>query len=168
MHRRLQIIVLLVLAVFSYSYFQKNKIESMKVSENVSILRELPLAKFRTLDGEEVSLASNSKNKTFIHFWATWCGPCEEEFPQLLGMVRLNKSQTKFYLVAVNDELKDIKRFLEKYGATDLIDKIFMDQDQVHQKMFGIYKMPETYIFDESGKVEKRLSGPQDWDNFTF
>jgi thiol-disulfide isomerase/thioredoxin len=55
-----------------------------------------------------------------VNFWATWCGPCVEEFPQLQEMVRMYaKRQLQIVTVSVNspDEKKMVLAFLQKQHA---------------------------------------------------
>jgi len=62
----------------------------------------------------------NTDKVLFINFWATWCVPCMEEFPEIEKMVRLyNERQVQFVTVSINspDEQKLVLGFLQKQFA---------------------------------------------------
>lgn len=56
----------------------------------------------------------------FVNFWATWCAPCIEEFPEIEKMVRMyDERQVKFVTVSINnpDEKPFVQKFLQKQHA---------------------------------------------------
>lgn len=62
----------------------------------------------------------NTDQVLFINFWATWCVPCMEEFPEIEKMVRMyNERQVRFVTVSINspDEQKLVLGFLQKQFA---------------------------------------------------
>jgi thiol-disulfide isomerase/thioredoxin len=62
----------------------------------------------------------NTDKVLFINFWATWCVPCMEEFPEIEKMVRMyNERQVQFVTVSINspDEQKLVLGFLQKQFA---------------------------------------------------
>jgi len=92
-----------------------------------------------------------------VNFWATWCGPCREEFPDLVQLYRENKDSV--VLVAVSmDEPEDAGKAADclKQHKSDFPAYIrgFKDFDAfsnaVHPKWMGA--IPTTVVFDQSGK----------------
>jgi thiol-disulfide isomerase/thioredoxin len=62
----------------------------------------------------------NTDKLLFINFWATWCAPCMEEFPEIEKMVRMyDERQVEFVTVSINspDEKKLVLAFLQKQHA---------------------------------------------------
>ena len=135
------------------------------------VLKQLPDTSFKTLDGEDQSLrqiAKDSKEKSlFIHFWGTWCAPCEAEFPELLKFIRkTNKEKNKFLLVAINDKVPEVKKFLERFSGVllNLNVKVLIDNDGKYFEKFGTAKVPETYVFEtKSFNAIEKFTGPQNW-----
>jgi thiol-disulfide isomerase/thioredoxin len=92
-----------------------------------------------------------------VNFWATWCGPCREEFPDLVRLYRENKGSV--VLVAVSmDEPEDAGKALEyvRQHNSDFPAYIrgFKDFDAfvnaIDPKWMG--GIPATFVFDKSGK----------------
>ena len=90
-------------------------------SELEAIEREpVPLEKIRPADLQ--ALRKNTTGKTLlVNFWATWCGPCVAEFPELQKTFRMYRKRP-FDLVTVSinypDEEKGVRAFLEKQHAS--------------------------------------------------
>lgn len=172
MANRLFFILFIVVLTLGYAVFQSLQLDKKLASDSVlqtnSVLKNLPDANYNLLAKDEfLNLKLLSKdNYLVVHFWASWCAPCEKEFPQLLTLISSLKElkDVKFLLVSVNDKTSDIKKFLKKYNVPTENVYILEDQKYLSQKLFGTYKLPETYVFSkQSGLLVKRFSGPQDW-----
>ena len=83
------------------------------------------------------------------------------EFPEI-GW-KFQKSGETFFLVAVNDNKKDLKKFLKRFKSLPTNIKILLDNSGTLMSSFGVVKVPETFIFDNKGRSLKKFSGPQDW-----
>jgi cytochrome c biogenesis protein CcmG, thiol:disulfide interchange protein DsbE len=109
------------------------------------------------------SFINPTSKASYIHFWATWCGPCEAEFPEFIRYAKkLEKFPIHFITIAVNDKPEAIKKYLKKYGELPKNMIILMDPDNMSQK-FGTNKLPETYLLGGSGQYFTKFIGPQSW-----
>ncbi len=171
MGQRIYILLIIVAAVFSYTVYEAmkldGKLKNMSISSEVTIKAVPEKSVFTNIsDGSEYKLDEklNSTRKIFIHFWATWCGPCEVEFPELVKMMNssADKSDILFLLIAVNDEIKEIKKFMSRFKINNK--NVFILEDKTNQfQSFGTYKLPESYLFSPSGKLIKKYPGKQVW-----
>jgi len=104
-----------------------------------------------TRDGGTISLEHLRGQVVMINFWASWCGPCRQEFPILDEMYRKYRPMG-FTLVGVNveSETADAERFLE---ATPVTFPIAWDSENSVSGAYGVSAMPTTLIVDRKGNV---------------
>jgi thiol-disulfide isomerase/thioredoxin len=86
-----------------------------------------------------------------INFWASWCGPCRQEFPALDEMYRKYKPMG-FAMVGINveSEKADAERFL---GARPVSFPILFDPDNHVSGSYGVSAMPTTVLVDRTGHI---------------
>jgi len=135
------------------------------------VLSDLPDVSFKTLEGEVVDLLASKEKFLVIHFWATWCAPCEAEFPEFLKLAKKYTKNFKFYLVAVNDDIAKVKRYIKRYDSYISQDNIIVLADNAsdYYNKFGTAKVPETYVFNaHTSKLVRKYTGPQDWGRATY
>jgi cytochrome c biogenesis protein CcmG, thiol:disulfide interchange protein DsbE len=87
-----------------------------------------------------------------LNFWASWCGPCENEAPTLQkAQARLAKRDAGTVLgVTYKDDASASRDFIRKYRVT--YPSLRDDRLQLAPK-WGTTKLPETFVLDRSGRV---------------
>lgn len=108
---------------------------------------------------------ANQGNLLLVNFWATWCAPCVEEFPELQKMVRMYAGrQVDIVTVSINtpDEKRFVLDFLKKQHAINR-NLLFAGDDTADAvAAFGPdWKggVPYTVLIDTSGKVLYKTQG---------
>lgn len=177
MNKKLAIFLSIIIFVFGYSAYQAIKLDS-KLSESspfqsTEILKTLPAASF-SVEGEaelyDVVREFAGYELLIVHFWATWCLPCVKEFPEFIAFSKSIESlkKVKILAVSVDDKAGDVKKFFNKHSITSLGPIITVDDRKGAHKLFGSYKLPETFIFSADGKLLRKLSGAQNWLDSSF
>ena len=161
-------IVALMTLTFFYSRYERGKIEVLTSSDNLLILQELPEFIAKELNTNNVisnqSLLATKSTGIMVHFWGTWCAPCEAEFPEMLAFARsLEATNVKILLLAVNDQEDAVKKFLKRFGDLPKNTIVAIDQNGESLEKFGTVKVPETYYFNSDGKNLRKFVGPQEW-----
>lgn len=129
--------------------------------------RELPDAPEFTLTDQfgNVHTLSDYKGKTiFLNFWATWCGPCKMEMPEIQSLYEdweENSGDLVVLGVAApgsgqEGDVAYITAFLEDNGYTF---PVLMDETGILFYQFGITAFPTTFMITEEGKVYGYVSG---------
>ena len=174
---RILSIVLIIAATVVYSLYSKKSLESQLVSDiqNTSVLAEMPKAEFTTLEGKSFPLESLFQDQRvdllIVHFWGTWCAPCEAELPELLSFIKRFAGQMtiKFVLVAANDDALKIKKHLKSLTIPEKAALYWlMDNNNVHRDIFGTTRVPETYVFSSGKATLRKFLGPQEWNKPLF
>ena len=170
--KKLLYLFILIGSTILYGYYHQTKQDNYFNQKELKLLTEIPnidLSYFQ--EQKQINLLKTAKeNKvTVVHFWATWCGPCEKEFPDLVRLIkRLEGKSIRFLLVAVNDEPGKVKKFIKKFDAITKDYFLLEDNKEMHREFFGISKLPETFVFDQNGKTIRALPGPQEWLSVPF
>ena len=124
-----------------------------------------PNFELRTLSCEIVKLADYKGKKVILNFWASWCGPCKVEMPDLQNYYQKNKDAANVEIIAVNmtseerGGQKGIERFVKEYGLTFPIP---LDEDGEVMDVYNIITIPTTYIIGTDGVISQKILGPMD------
>ena len=174
MNHKLIIFLLIFSFVLGFSAWQSYKLDQKFSKQNFvsstgTLLKEVPAGvSFKTFDeGETYNI--DSESFSVVHFWATWCAPCEAEFPDLIELTHMLKTHKNinFLLVAVNDDAKEMRKFLSKFDLNLDTIHILVDSEDIHKK-FGTYKMPESFLIGPKGVVVRKFTGQQKWNSQEF
>lgn len=113
-----------------------------------------------TSDGKQVSLSDFKGKAVLINFWATWCGPCKAELPDIEA---INKEYVSNGLVIVGvsvdkggNLLKDVSDFASSNGLTY---QIVIDNDDIADAYGNINAIPTSFLVDKKGRIVKKWIG---------
>jgi len=116
----------------------------------------------KDLAGQEVKLSSLKGKVVLVNFWATWCPPCKEEIP---SMIKLNQSMSgkQFQMMAISID-EGGKEAVESYfKSSGLSLPAFLDLEGDVSRSYGTTGVPETFIIDKAGIIQKKIVGGMDW-----
>jgi cytochrome c-type biogenesis protein len=125
-----------------------------------------PNVTFKDIQGNSVQLASFKGKVVLVNFWGTWCAPCREEIPLLIGMQQ-KYADKGFTLVGVatNDELSDVNPFVHNTQFTvdgqqrTMNYPIMMGTDEISSEFGGLIGMPTSILITRDGKIAKKYIG---------
>lgn len=112
-----------------------------------------------TMDGRTINLADQDGKVILVNFWATWCGPCRREIPDLIQLYEDLKDEGLVIVgIAVDQEGGEVVRpFVEEQQINY---PIVLDPEQSMEKHFdAMYGLPTTYVINPEGKIVKRVLG---------
>jgi len=121
-----------------------------------------PVFTLPDLAGTPVALSDFRGRVVLLNFWATWCGPCEQEMPAMERLTEALPSED-FALVAVSvdDDAEDVRTFREDKGLTFTI---LHDADKEAAGLYQSFRYPESFLIDRDGTLVARYIGPREWD----
>ncbi|HKW33096.1 MAG TPA: TlpA disulfide reductase family protein [Candidatus Acidoferrum sp.] len=119
-----------------------------------------PAFKVDTLDGKPLTLADYKSKVILLNFWATWCGPCRSEIPDLVELQNKYKDHLQIIGLVVDDDDQDaVKKFAERYSINY---PIAMATDEMRMKYGGIPALPTSFVVDGEGRVVQKHEGLRD------
>lgn len=119
------------------------------------------------LMGETVSDEIMRRNRlTMVNFWATWCGPCVGEMPDL-SRIHEDYAEKGFGIIGVltwDDNIDGAKGFLEENGISYPVVNLESPFTGYAADLYGI---PTTFFFDAEGRqVGDPVVGGMDYDDW--
>lgn len=125
------------------------KIATLKVNDSA------PNFSLKDIDGKVVSLSSFRGKKVLINFWASWCGPCRKEHPDLIRLSeKYQAKNVAFISISTDKNSKNWKEAVKKDKLTWLQ---LLDEEDIKgistSNNYGVSGIPQTIVIDENGKV---------------
>ena len=109
------------------------------------------------LDGNPVRLAELRGRPVIVNFWASWCGPCVEEFPLLADAAAVHADEGLAIIgIVFRDNSEAARSFMAQMGAGW---QAVMDPGEAVADSYGIYGPPETFFIARDGTIAGRQVG---------
>jgi thiol-disulfide isomerase/thioredoxin len=139
--------------------------------------KRTPNLEFKTLTGNSQKLSDLRGSITVVNFWATWCGPCQEELP-LLSKLTQEYAGKKVRFIAISaDAATDSSKGRAKIDSflshKNLAMEVWVGADVDMLERLGLGNvLPATMVLDEQGEIIARVMGqaheedlrvPLDW-----
>lgn len=87
-----------------------------ELSGTLRIGAEAPTFNVTDIDGKPIDLSKYKGNVIIINFWATWCDPCVQEFPNVKQMYTKFKGKgVQFIGVSLDDDIEDLRGFVKQF-----------------------------------------------------
>jgi thiol-disulfide isomerase/thioredoxin len=109
--------------------------------------------------GQPVKLSDFKGHPVILNFWATWCAPCREEFPELqFAAEAYGDSLT---IIGINHTSGDdpdlVPDFVAEYGITF---PVLLDELGLVVEIYGVVGLPTTVFIDRQGVINQIITGP--------
>ncbi len=112
-----------------------------------------PSFHLETVDGAKSYSLEDAKGKPLIlNFWASWCGPCQDEASGFQGLYQKYKDDVQIYGINLTqkDNVKAAKQFMKTY---DLSFPVLMDKKGKVSEKYWIRPIPTTFFIDADGTI---------------
>ena len=148
-----KIFTLLLIATISFSAkAQEKEKEDPTAFDVTKIGQKVPEFTFTTLDGKTINIRDLEGKTVLINFFATWCGPCMKEMPQLEKQIWPEFNDKDFYMICLGrgHDAEELKKFQTKKGFSF---PIAPDKDKsIYEKFFTRY-IPRNVLVNAKGEI---------------
>ena len=122
----------------------------------------IPSFNLKDINGNVVNLESMKGKKVFVNLWATWCPPCRKEMPSIQKLsAEVNKNNVVFVMLSLDDDFEKAKTYVQEHN---LMLPIYYPAETLPE-LFNVNGIPATFIFNEKGKLIKRVDGMDNYDS---
>ncbi len=139
----------------------KNIKKALGITPKVSMNKPAPNFEAPSPEGKTISLKESLGKVTIIDFWASWCGPCRAENPNVVAMYNeLHSKGLNIIGVSLDKDAAKWKEAIAKDGLTwnHVSNLKFWDEPIAQQ--YNVQSIPATFILDAKGNiVAKDLRG---------
>lgn len=136
-----------IIAIGIYSYFNMKSI----TNEVMTLPIELAQLDLENTNSEKVNLKSTKP--IIINFWATWCVPCVQEFPEFEEMNAKYGDKINFVMLS-DEEMTKINKFKTKNGY-----KINILRSRKEFSHYGLKVRPATYFYNSKAELSNNIIG---------
>jgi thiol-disulfide isomerase/thioredoxin len=131
-----------------------------KVTVQLLKTREtVPAFSVTTMDGKTISSADWRGKVVLVNFWATWCGPCRAEIPDLVKLQ--DKYRDQLVIVGISEDdgptaVDLVKKFADEHHINYTL---AMTSDKLQETFPGVVALPTTFLLDREGRIAQKHVG---------
>lgn len=160
--------VLIVVAYLTYKGQGRTDAEagaSATTQKMIQLKEALPEFSGKTLDGKEIHLSQFKGKVVVVNFWASWCGPCIEEVPSLIKLLKTFPNDLELIAISGDSSQADIDSFMKSFPEMKSLPNIHVvwDADKSLAQKYQIFRLPESFLLNKDLKLIKKISGTIDW-----
>jgi len=118
---------------------------------------------FSDAHGRQKNLAGFRGKSVLLHFWASWCTPCQVELPDLMQLSKqLDSKRWVFLPVSVDEPDQSGKAIKFLQGLKPPV-PFYQLKDPKAADKYKTWGLPVTYLVSPSGEIVARALGRRDW-----
>ena len=117
--------------------------------------------------GRQARLSDFRGKLVVLNFWASYCASCVEEIPDLDRLQQRIRSRGGVVIgVSVDENCSGYDNFLQKHPVA--FQTVCEPTNKKVSLDYGTVMIPETYVIDRQGRIDRKIVGPQRWDSPTM
>ena len=156
------LIVLGLLAAFGVSSCNSNDRPTRVSDSSLPLMPAVVMdTELQAASGDAIKLSNYSGKVIFVNLWATWCGPCRMETPELVKLHKEYQDRgVEFVGLSTEDPVasaQKVQEFVQQYNVDYHIG--WATRDVALTLMQGTASIPQSFIITRDGRIQKRILG---------
>ncbi len=125
--------------------------------------KKVPLFSWTDENGKKITIDEFAQGGgVLVNFWATWCGPCRKEIPDLVALESEYRAKgVKIIGISLDRDGDAMATVTEFVNGAGIKYPIIIDNGQLEKGFGGIRGIPTTFFVDKNGMITKRMIGLQ-------
>jgi thiol-disulfide isomerase/thioredoxin len=116
-------------------------------------------------EGNEVDFSDFKGKTVFMNIWATWCGPCVAEMPDIHSLYKdIAHQNIVFVMLSADENRQKVPKFIKQKGYTFPVYFLVSPLPEVFQHN----SIPRTYVISPKGKIVAKRIGIAQYSNKKF
>lgn len=115
----------------------------------------------KSTNGEPIKLSNYSGKVVVLNLWATWCGPCRNETPELVELYKEYQSQgVEVVALSTEDPIRSsesVQQFIREYNVNYPVG--WVTREVAVALMRDRTSIPQNFIITRDGRIKKRFIG---------
>ena len=123
----------------------------------------IPAFQVTSFSGQNLTPSAWHGKVVILNFWATWCGPCRYEIPELINLQKRFPNALQVIGLSVDEAPPDqVKTFIGRFGVNYPVGMASM---KLQDEFGGILALPTSFVIDRQGRVVQKHVGlvPEDY-----
>ncbi|CAM3802302.1 TlpA family protein disulfide reductase [Mesobacillus zeae] len=146
------LVLLMAIGAFLYFALSMNKGET-----STGVGEKMVDFNLEDINGKNVRLSDFKGKIVVLNFFATWCGPCVDEAPELEAFEQEYGKDTKLLIIDLGETRDRVKKFVKEHNTTSAY---LFDYNMEVKEQYRVTGQPETFVIDQKGIVREHYSGP--------
>lgn len=117
----------------------------------------------KTITGESFKLSEQRGKPVFLNFWATWCGPCRVEIPDMEKLQQAMGDRILIVGIDIRESLSTVQNFLRDRGFSWTF---VLDSNGAVAREYEVAAIPTSIFIDAKGVIVRKFRGTRSYATF--